>query len=279
MFGYVQVNRETLSVEQEARFKSYYCGLCRSLRKKYSAIGGLTLSNDMTFLALLLSALYECETVSGRERCAIHPAKAHDYISNDAIDYAADMNLLMAYYLCEDDWRDDKNPVSLGEMRLMRRSIEQIQGKYPEKCAFVSDMIRALGDVEKRPPDGDIDTPANLTGELIGEVFAWKNDEWKNTLTRTGAALGRFIYLMDAYDDLPADIRKKHYNPLIPIADEPDFEDRCLDMLTMHISECTNYFEMLPVITDAALIRNVLYSGVWNRYAYIQNRKKKKEKK
>ena len=277
MFGYVQVNRDTLSREDEARFKTYYCGLCRSLRKNHSLIGGLTLSNDMAFLSMLLSALYECPTASGSERCAMHPAKMHDFISNEAIDYAADMNLMLAYYLCDDDWRDDRNPVSLGEMKLLKNGLERVKGRYPEKCAFVRDMIEALSEIEKKPPNGDIDAPTNISGELIGEIFAWKDDEWKNTLTRMGAALGRFIYIMDAYDDLPSDRRKKRYNPLIPIADEPDFEDRCLDMLTMHISECANYFEMLPIITDAPIIRNVLYSGVWNKYAYIQNHKKKKE--
>ena len=94
-----------------------------------------------------------------------------------------------------------------------------------------------------------------------------------------GAALGRFIYLMDAYDDLPRDLKKGSYNPLKPIADTPDYEDRCLDALTMHIAECTEVFEMLPILRDAGLMRNILYSGVWTKYAYIQSRKEKGKQK
>lgn len=279
MFGYVVVNRETLSPENEARFRAYYCGLCKALRKRHGLTGALTLSNDMTFLSIVLSALYEPEEQSGREICVNHPFKKHDWILSEAADYAADMNIMLAYHLCMDAWRDEKKPLSLAEAGLIKKGYEKVVKLYPEKCEFVGDMIRALSDIEAKGPDGDIDKPTNLTGELIGEIFAYKDDEWKKPLTRMGAALGRFIYIMDAYDDLPRDLKKKCYNPLKPIANVEDFEDRCLDMLTMHIAECTAEFEDLPIIKDAGIIRNILYSGVWSKYAYIQSRKEKDKKK
>jgi len=279
MFGYVVVNRETLSPENEARFRAYYCGLCKALRKRHGLTGALTLSNDMTFLSIVLSALYEPEEQSGREICVNHPFKKHDWILSEAADYAADMNVMLAYHLCMDAWRDEKKPLSLAEAGLIKKGYEKVVKLYPEKCEFVGDMIRALSDVEAKGPDGDIDRPTNLTGELIGEIFAYRDDEWKKPLTRMGAALGRFIYIMDAYDDLPRDLKKKCYNPLKPIAHVEDFEDRCLDMLTMHIAECTAEFEDLPIIKDAGIIRNILYSGVWSKYAYIQTRKEKDKKK
>lgn len=279
MFGYVNVNRETLSPENEARFRAYYCGLCRALRKRHGLTGTLTLSNDMTFLAMVLSGLYEPEEQSGREICVAHPLKKHDWVATEATDYAADMNVMLAYHLCMDDWRDEKKPLSLAEAGLVRRGYQRVKARYPEKCEFIADMIAALSDLEKKGPDGDIDAPTNLTGELIGELFAWREDEWKAPLTRMGAALGRFIYLMDAYDDLPRDLKKGSYNPLKPIVDAPDYEDRCLDALTMHIAECTEVFEMLPILRDAGLMRNILYSGVWTKYAYIQSRKEKGKQK
>lgn len=279
MFGYVSVNRETLSPENEKRFRAYYCGLCRALRKRHGLTGALTLSNDMTFLAIVLASLYEPDETSGREACAIHPVGKHDWIHTEATDYAADMNIILAYHLRLDNWRDDKSVISLAEAGLIKKAYGKVQEMYPEKCLFVSDMISALSSVEATPPDGDIDRPTNLTGELIGEIFAWKDDSWTRSLTRLGAALGRFIYIMDAYDDLPGDMKKGRYNPLKPIAGMADYEDRCLDMLTMHISECTCEFEMLPMLRDVGIIRNILYSGVWNKYAYIQSRKEKGKKK
>lgn len=279
MFGYVTVNRETLSQENETRFRAYYCGLCKALRKRHGLTGALTLSNDMTFLSIVLTSLYEPEEDSGREICFNHPVKKHGWVMTQATDYAADMNILLAYHLCMDNWHDDKKLISLAEASLIKNGYRRVREMYPEKCEFVGNMISALSDVESSAPNGDIDRPTNLTGELIGEIFAWKDDQWARPLTRLGAALGRFIYIMDAYDDLPGDIKKGHYNPLKPISGLEDYEDRCLDMLTMHISECTEEFEMLPMLRDAGIIRNILYSGVWNKYAYIQSRKEKEKKK
>jgi len=278
MFGYVTVNRDTLSPESEARFRAYYCGLCKALRKRHGLTGALTLSNDMTFLSIVLNSLYEPEEQNGREICLNHPFKKHAFVTTTATNYAADMNVMLAYQLLMDNWRDEKKVFSLGEAQLVRLGYQKVKRLYPEKEASLRERIAALSEIEKKEPDGNIDHPTNIVGEMIGDIFRYRDDEWTDALSAMGAALGRFIYIMDAYDDLPRDLKKKCYNPLRPIADMPDFEDRSLDMLTMHIAECTEVFEMLPMLRDANLIRNILYSGVWSKYAYIQSRKEKDKK-
>lgn len=278
MFGYVTVNRDALSPADEARFRAYYCGLCKALRKRHGLTGALTLSNDMTFLSVVLNSLYEQEETSGREICLNHPFKKHDYVLTEATAYAADMNVMLAYQLLMDNWRDEKKVFSLGEAQLVRIGYERVKKRYPEKDRFMREKIAALSAIENREPDGNIDAPTNIVGELIGDIFRYRDDEWAQSLSALGAALGRFIYVMDAYDDLPKDVKSGSYNPLKPYRDMPDFEDRCQDILTMHIAECTEVFEMLPMLRDAGLIRNILYSGVWTKYAYLQGRKEKEKK-
>ena len=75
MFGYVLVNPQTLEEGEKQRFRACYCGLCRALKARYGDAGRLTLSNDMTFLSMLLSALYEPEETQGALRCPLHPLK------------------------------------------------------------------------------------------------------------------------------------------------------------------------------------------------------------
>ena len=82
---------------------------------------------------------------------------------------------------------------------------------------------------------------------------------------------------MDAYDDLPEDERKGRYNPLAGLRAQDDYEDFCRQMLTMMIADCTQEFEKLPLVQDIGLLRNVLYSGVWCRYALIQQKRSGKE--
>lgn len=95
----------------------------------------------------------------------------------------------------------------------------------------------------------------------MGEVFVWKEDEYEATLRNMGAALGRFIYLLDAVNDLKADIKKQRYNPLITQM-HTDFEP----VLTMLIGECAALFEKLSLEQDIHILRNVIYSGVWTKY-------------
>ena len=75
---------------------------------------------------------------------------------------------------------------------------------------------------------------------------------------------------MDAYDDLPADVRKRRYNPLKPLKDRADYEEICRMSMMMPVADATEAFERLPVVLDADILRNVLYSGLWSRYAYLQ---------
>ncbi len=274
MFGYVTINRDALSDAEFKRYREYYCGLCHELCALYGSPSRITLSNDLTFLYILLASLYEPEEKRVVERCPMHPLKRHACLLSEPARYAADMNIAMTYHKCVDNWRDDKNLASRGEMRLLQRAYDQVRARYPEKCAFVAARIDELSAMEAQNVQ-EIDGPANCTGRLFGEMYAYGSDMWTDTLRVMGEAMGRFIYLMDAYDDLPADKRLKRYNPLFSIANRPDYEDFMQRLLTMTIAEATGEFEKLPLVKDINLLRNVLYSGVWSKYALIQKRRNK----
>jgi hypothetical protein len=119
---------------------------------------------------------------------------------------------------------------------------------------------------------------AGLTGEVLGELFAWRQDEWYDELKTLGFYLGKFIYLMDAYEDLGKDEKRGAYNPLRTLKKEhtEDFEVIVKLMMTSMMSECAKSFERLPIVTHAGLLRNIIYSGVWSKYEYLQLKKKKK---
>ena len=107
MFGYVTIYRKDLPPEVIDRYQAYYCGLCEALGRRYGAAGRMTLSFDMTFAAVLLSALYDPETVYSTGRCAPHPLKPRPRAANRYVDYAADMSIALAYYNFLDDWQDE----------------------------------------------------------------------------------------------------------------------------------------------------------------------------
>jgi hypothetical protein len=267
MFGYIATNPKALSKEENNRYEQFYCGLCHQLAEKYGRIGCATLTYDMTFLAMLLSALYELEEIQGIRRCVPYPVKRHPYVTTSATAYASDMNVVLAYYKCLDDWNDDHNPIAREKSRQLEKYLPSITEANSDQCMAIADTLRRLGDMEK----ADVlnpDLPANCFGELMGALFVWRRDEHADTLRRMGASLGRFIYLMDAANDLKSDIKKERYNPLVAQL-ETDFTP----MLTMIVAECTAEFENLPIRRDRNILQNHLYSGVWQKYRI----RKKKE--
>jgi hypothetical protein len=123
----------------------------------------------------------------------------------------------------------------------------------------------------------DLDKVSGYFGEIMAEIFAYRKDEWEPTLRRMGFYLGKFIYLMDAYDDLERDKKTGSYNPLLPRADRPDFDEKCKELLTMMMAECSRSFEVLPILENLDILRNILYSGIWSRFNAITEEKEKKK--
>ncbi|MBE5783543.1 MAG: hypothetical protein E7329_09560 [Clostridiales bacterium] len=277
MFGYITVQQKGLGEDELHRFKACYCGLCRSLGKRWGMMSRWTLSNDMTFLSMLLGSLYEPIEEKGSIRCPVHPLKPRAYARSAAADYAADMNLLLAYYKCLDNQKDEHDPAQGAMAKGMEKAVQSIREKYPAKCDRIREMLDAIGRLEKED-SRDVDALCNLSGQMLGEVFAWKNDAWAPILWEIGAGLGRFVYFMDAYEDYEKDLKKKRFNPLQELHRQPDYEAFCLETLTMLAAEATAQFELLPLERDRDILKNVMYSGIWTRYAQLQKKKNKQEK-
>ena len=271
MFGYVTVDPKVLTPEQRARFQACYCGLCRCLRREYGLKGQLTLSFDMTFLLLTLSSLYEPAETGGEERCAPHPRKKHPWMENEFTAYAADMNIALAYHKLMDDWADERNLLRRVGAEALKRGYRRVEARWGEKCAAIEAGVRDLGRIEKRR-EMDVDAPAKCFGRLLGELFVYRRDEWEAPLRAMGEYLGRFIYVMDAYDDLAADEKRGAYNPLTALEGE-GFEQTVENALTMLIGRCTQAFEVLPLVKDVEILRSVLYSGVWAKYVSVRKKR------
>ena len=269
MFGYVIANSKTLTDEEKARYKAIYCGLCRSLKTRHGQLGRLSLSYDMAFLVLVLNSLYEPEMSNGEERCAVHPCSKHCYVASDITDYAADMNVALAYLNQLDNWKDDRNILSLLYASILRKKYHSVKERYPRQCEAMESCIKRLSELEKHGVQ-DPDAAAHCFGELMGEIFVFREDRWAPSLRAMASSLGEFIYISDAVVDLPRDVRRHRYNPLAGLKKQGRSELYFKDILTMLIGNCTMDFEKLPLVEDAAIMRNILYSGVWTKYELAQ---------
>lgn len=260
IFGYVVVNTDKLAPEEKKQYRSCYCGLCKTLGTRHGIISRFTLTYDMTFLVLFLSSIYKTETTIQTERCIIHPLKPHEYLQNEITDYAADMNVILAYYNFLDDWTDDRKILSLSAAKLFEGEYKCIATQYPNQCAAISKCLTQLYEIEK---SGELnpDIPANCFGKLMGEIFVLREDEYSEKLRTFGTSLGKFIYIMDGCMDLKSDIKNERYNPMITTSSE-NFQD----ILNLLMADCAENYKQLPINKYKELIENILYSGVWTKY-------------
>ena len=277
MFGYININRNELAEESAKAYQAYYCGLCQKLKQNCGAKGQMLLNYDMTFLIVLLTGLYELEHEETEFTCPLHPTKKQRAWINEATEYAADMNVLLAFHNLEDDWKDSKAYTKKAFARALLKDYERIRAKRPRQVFAVERYMKELSAAESAGEE-NIDAVAGLTGTMTGEIFDWKEDEWSEELRCLSFYLGKFVYLMDAYEDFRKDKKRQVYNPFSKMVcqKKTDFETFAKLLLTSMMSECAKSFERLPILLHADILRNVLYSGVWSKYEYIQLKKKKR---
>ena len=278
MFGYVLVNKPELKIKEFDTYRSYYCGLCHALKDRYGLIGRMTLNYDMTFLVMILSDLYDLPEKSTCSRCIVHPASKHCSRRSEVSDYCADMCVLLSYYKCLDDWNDEHKISAWFTKNLLKGKAKKVAARYPEKAAFIEKKMNMLTIVEsaKNLP---LDKVAKVFGEILAEVFVYRDDYWKEDLYKIGFFLGKYIYLLDAYEDVEKDIKGGDYNPFKEISTRENFDEQVLNLLMLMIGECTDAFERLPIVENVEILRNILYSGVWVRYGKTKTTRMEKKSK
>ncbi len=280
MVGYVSVNMEELKIKEYREYKGWYCGLCEKMGVHGGACGRMALSYDMTFLYMLLASLYDEKVERRHLHCPLHPLTKHLSCEAAVGEYVADMGILLRYYDLLDDWVDERKAGSRLLSAALRERVREISVRYPEKFRAVRRYMKKLLEWEKKetyPLDGEglayLDKAAGFTGEMFGEIFVYKKDLWEDMLRRMGFYLGKFIYLMDAWQDVEKDEKTGNYNPFLGICRKmkkeykekwkEEFDKSALSVLEKMAAECCRAFERLPVVENVEILRNVLYSGIW----------------
>ena len=164
-----------------------------------------------------------------------------------------------------DDWEDDGSLTALAASSTMKRAYGIISDRYPRQCNAMKESVLALRRIERdgsEDPDGAAETFAGL----MAEVFAYRDDHWSETLRRFGAALGRFLYIMDACMDLDQDTIRNRFNPFRRYYGLPDNGKRFSDILQMLLGECLLHFDRLPLVEDVGILKNILCFGLWTQF-------------
>ena len=269
MFGFIRPFEADLCADEMRRYRGFYCGLCRRLNDAYGLAGRMGLNYDMTFLAILLSSLYEPEETVKDAVCPPHPVKKHTEIITEFTDYAADMTVALAYHKALDDWEDERKASGKMFCAMLKKPYSAVRKKRPEQCEAIEKSLDETHETEK-DDHAQPEKAADLSGRMLAGVFTAKNDFFRQDMAGLGYSLGKFVYMMDAAVDYDRDLEKNCYNPLVKMGVKP--ED-AKELLMQPLGQAAEIFEGLPLVQDVEILRNVIYSGVWQQY----NRKTRRE--
>ena len=231
MFGYVRPHNPELRMRDYECYRAYYCGLCRAMGNCTGQCSRATLSYDFVFLAAVRCYLAGEEPLVKKRRCLVHPLRRRKTVENSPqLNYCADASALLSYQKCRDDKIDERGFKKLRAqimMLFLSSAYKKAKRRYPELDRKIEEELRRLHDYETTAAEPSADIPAAIFGELMRAICSEGLDGTEGRLAaEIGQTLGRWIYLVDAADDLADDRRKNRFNPYAKLfGDPPTKED------------------------------------------------------
>ncbi len=283
MFGYIMPEKPELKIKEYELFRGYYCGLCKSMGRSFGTLSRFALNYDSVFMGLLLASVHKEAPVLKRETCIANPVKKKWIVKDSShIDFAADINVMLTYYKLKDDIRDEGGWISRLGLYMFQRGYRNAAARNKQLDVIIASSIDSQVQLEKKrcaSMDEAAEPFANMLSQLIIAGYKGDEDSTSRILGWIGYNLGKWIYLIDAYDDMEKDIKSGSYNPLLSqygyeSQDIRIFRSGIMDEVRMTLlqilSQVTASIELLD-LTNKGIINNILYEGLYGRTESVLN--------
>jgi len=273
VFGYVRVKSSELKVREYEAYRGAYCGLCRSMGKCTGQCSRMTLSYDFAFLVLVRVCLENTEIEFSQRRCLAHPLKKRNVMErNSTLDYCARAAAILNYHKIKDDLADEKGVKKLRALLVYplvaKARKKALKAGLLELDESVSRRLGELADTEKQAL-ASVDIPATIFGEILADIVAFGlEDDGARIARELGRSVGKWIYTIDALDDMKEDKAKGRYNPFLLLYGGrlPTAEELVLVSDALKAGLCSAEAALDLVHTDRAvmmsIIENIMYLGL-----------------
>lgn len=271
MFGYIVPDKPELKIKEFDTFKGYYCGLCKRLKSDYTFFSRLFLNYDCAFLSLILSSTSDEMPSCKNQACSFSPLKKKKVVYTDVSKFAAAINVLLAKNSIKDNIKDEKQYYLLPISWMLSHGYRKAKRDYPKAAKIIENSLIELAKLEKAK-EKNIDKVSDVFGTMLGKLVEQGAETDKRQFERLGYHLGRWIYLIDACDDLENDFKKKCYNPFLlrydykKGEDMKDFRKRIDEEIRFNLyfslSEASKAFDLIDIKKHEDLLINIIYSGI-----------------
>ena len=217
MFGYIRPVRPDLLVREDELYNALYCGLCRYCGRHVTSFSRFLLNYDFTFLAVLRLSMTGEEVRTEKARCPYKLRKRPTAVCENAYAVTAGSFGLLTYYKLLDDLKDETGLKRFGKRLLLplakrMRKKALLLGASEDAVRIPIEELNALEKEKCASPDRAADCFARLTADVAA---AGLEGESEAIARQCGYHVGRFVYLIDALDDLAEDAKKGNYNPFL----------------------------------------------------------------
>lgn len=269
MFGFVRPLRGELKVREWERFQSVYCGLCHTIRRHYGLMQTVMLSYDCTYLALVLDALEPDGGGNCKKRCIMHPLRRRNCACESAgMLRAAAVSVILTWHKLQDTIADERGWKRFGAKLLelfLRRGYRKAARDLPGfDCSTHTELLR-LGELEQQKT-ASLDRPADAFAGILRAAVAGYGTQGR-VLEEMFYHTGRWIYLIDACDDIAEDFQSGSYNPVILRwgLEQPSLEPVKQEMnhtLMQSLAASYHAYVLLQLYRDTGIIENILCQGL-----------------
>lgn len=274
MLGYVKPDRAELKIKEYELYRGVYCSLCNALGRNYSPAARLLLSYDFTLAALIRLACGEGRCDFEIKHCPFNPAKKCSFCKREAeLDYCAHIIIIITYYKLIDNIKDRglfKKLAALLLLPLIALMHKKAAKKAPEAEKTVAESMKKQAQAEENA-NCSLDEAAHYSAFATGKILsAGFEGETAGKLDSLGYMTGRFVYLIDAADDLEDDIKKKNFNPFkaeFPSLESDEskkaFAQRAEKALNLTQGRLLEIKDTLEFRRFGAIIDNTLTGGLY----------------
>lgn len=273
MLGYVKAFKPEMKMKDYELYRGIYCSLCRALGRNYSPIAQLFLSYDFAFAAVLRLAAAENSCSFVKKNCPYNPAKKCMICrSRGDLDFCSHAIIITVFYKILDNMHDGGFKSKLIAyllypiIYLMHKKAKRLA---PEIDKIIGDSMKIQSETEKKSGVG-IDEAAHPSADALGKIFSLGFDGTaKISLYSLGYMVGRYVYILDAADDLEDDLKNGSFNPFSAeyseIKDEnkrTEFAQRVTGMLNLTQSNALEALDSVEKKRFEDILENIVLEGL-----------------
>lgn len=279
MFGYVVIDKPNILIKDYQTYRCYYCGLCKAIGKRTGQCMRMTLNYDIVLLALLGYNYEDKEPVFKKGRCPVHLLKKVEYVEDSEIlEKISDVNTILGYYKLVDDVIDEK------KHRVIKTLVKGYYNKAKKRLpSFAESTEKGYEKLrEKEKANEDANTLAEAFGEILMRAADAVSDKADANLRKLLFYVGKWVYVIDAIDDLKEDAEKQNFNPFLrenkcsfdKLNEKAKAEARVI--IYDAIDNATKAYNEMNITISEGPLSNIIYLGLKSRAEKILEGSNKK---